>query len=85
MPVGVSEKYALQQAGYFCSFVERKQAKRSNEFHLGSVATMQPFLLTETMVVFSCVSFLELQQEFVPDFLHCRQILYCPSHQEKVL
>ena len=43
MPVGVYENYALQQAGYFCCFVERKQAKRSNEFHLGSVdETMQP-------------------------------------------
>ena len=95
MPVGVYENYALQQA--FCCFVEREQAKRSNEFHLGSVdAKIQPasigdqsslggFLLTETMVVFSCVSFLELQQEFVPDFLHCRHILYCLSHQETVL
>ena len=43
MPVGVSEKYALQQAGYFCCFLERKQAERSKEFHLGSVhEQMQP-------------------------------------------
>ena len=41
MPVGVYENYALQQA--FCCFVEREQAKRSNEFHLGSVdAKIQP-------------------------------------------
>ena len=61
------------------------RGSKPNEVTLGSVETMQPILLTETMVVFSCVSFLELQQEFVPDFLHCRQILHCLSHQEKVL